>query len=282
MRKIFLTDNGSLRPAATLNLRRVARLLSEKTGHRVEPVSLLHSSKVSASDLDGVPARTVGPTIRELADEGVTDFLVLPFFFGPSRAITEYLPRRVAEMQKQIPDLVVRVAKPLVDLESPTDLRIANILKDQVLQCSPEDVPKSVILVDHGSPKPAVTAIRNVLAGQLAALLENERIGGPDLRVVPASMERRKESEYDFAGPLLETVLDRAGLWPMPVTLAMLFLSPGRHAGPDGDVARICRQAEERNPGLSTVMSGLVGEHDGIVDVLADRLNEALAEERGL
>lgn len=282
MRTIFLTDNGSLRPASTMNLRRVAKRLSEKTGHRVEPVSLLHSSKVSAEELDGVPARTVGPTIRELADEGVTDFLILPFFFGPSRAITEYLPRRVADMQEQIPRLDVRVAKPLVDLESPTDLRIANILKEQVLQCSSDDGPRSVVLVDHGSPEPAVTAIRNVLAGQLAVLLDSEQTDGEDFRVVPASMERREGSEYNFAGPLLETVLDRVGSWPMPVTLSMLFLSPGRHAGPDGDVARICRQAEGRNPGLSTVMSGLVGEHDGVVDILADRLAEALAGEQGL
>ncbi|MEX2586110.1 MAG: CbiX/SirB N-terminal domain-containing protein [Balneolaceae bacterium] len=282
MRNIFLTDNGSLRPASTMNLRRVAKQLSEKTGYRVEPVSLLHSSKVSASELEGIPARTVGPTIREAVEEGVKDFLILPFFFGPSRAITEYLPRRIAEMQKQIPDLDVRVAKPLVDLESPTNLRIAKILKEHVLQSSSGDGPKSVILVDHGSPEPAVTAIRNVLAGQLAVLLERERTDDVDFRVVPASMERREGSEYDFAGPLLETVLDRANSWPMPVILSMLFLSPGRHAGPDGDVVRICREAEERNPGLSTVMSGLVGEHDGIVDVLADRLTEALAEEQGL
>lgn len=269
-RKIFLTDNGSLRPAATLNLRRVAELLSEKTGHRVEPVSLLHSSKVSPEELDGLPARTVGPTIRESADDGVTDFVILPFFFGPSRAITEYLPRRVVQMREEIPGLKVQVAKPLVDLEGPTDLRIARILKEQLLAVSPSEGPTSVILVDHGSPEPAVTAIRNLLAGQLGALLETP------VRVVPAAMERREGKEYDFAGPLLEEVLDRTADWSMPVTLSMLFLSPGRHAGPDGDVVTICRAAEERNPGLSTVMSRLVGEHEAIVEVLADRLDEVL------
>ncbi|MEX1211337.1 MAG: CbiX/SirB N-terminal domain-containing protein [Balneolaceae bacterium] len=270
-RKIFLTDNGSLRPAATLNLRRVARLLSGKTGHRVEPVSLLHSSKVSPDKLDGIPAQTVGPTIREAASQGITDFVILPFFFGPSRAISDYLPRRVGQMREEIPDLRVRVAKPLVDLESPTDLRIARILRDQLMACSPKEGPASVILVDHGSPEPAVTAIRNVLAGQLSVLLDNS------VRVVPAAMERRDGSEYDFAGPLLEDLLGRTDTWPMPVTLSMLFLSPGRHAGPDGDVAAICRAAEERHPGLSTVMSGLVGEHDAVVDVLADRLEKVLA-----
>ncbi|MGM0507459.1 MAG: sirohydrochlorin chelatase [Bacteroidota bacterium] len=271
MRKIFLTDNGSLRPAATLNLRRVASLLSEKMGLLVEPVSLLHSSKVSPGELDGIPAWTVGPTIRASAEEGITDFVILPFFFGPSRAITDYLPRRVEQMREEISGLKVHVANPLVDLEGPTDLRIAHILKEQLLAVSPSEGPASVILVDHGSPAPAVTAIRNVLAGQLGAMLE------APVRVVPAAMERREGSEYDFAGPLLEELLDRTAEWPMPVTLSMLFLSPGRHAGPDGDVATICREAEERNPGLSTVMSGLVGEHEDIVEVLADRLDEVLS-----
>ena len=41
MRAIFLVDNGSLRPQATLNLRRVAASLSEQIGETVQAASLL-------------------------------------------------------------------------------------------------------------------------------------------------------------------------------------------------------------------------------------------------
>lgn len=271
MRKIFLTDNGSLRPAAALNLRRVARLLSEVSGQEVFPASLLHSSKVDPAELGGEPAQTLGPAIREAAKEGITRFLVLPFFFGPSRAITEYLPRRIAEMQKKIPELDVQIAKPLSDPEGPTDLRIAHILEEEVARSTPAGSTPSVILVDHGSPEPAVTAVRNVLAGQLSVLLQDRTT-----RVVPASMERREGREYDFSGPLLEDLLDHTGGWAAPVIISMLFLSPGRHAGPDGDVAAICRKAETQNPGLKTVMTGLAGENDRVVSILADRLRDTL------
>ncbi|MEX2600748.1 MAG: CbiX/SirB N-terminal domain-containing protein [Balneolaceae bacterium] len=271
MRRIFLTDNGSLRPEATLNLRRVASRLSAMTGRKVEPVSLLHSSKVPVKKLGGEPAQTVGPSIREAAEKGEREFLILPFFFGPSRALTDYLPRRIAQLEEEFSGLDVQIAKPLVDMEGPADSRIAHILKEGVLACIPAGSRPPVILVDHGSPEPAVTAVRNVLAGQLSLLLEEEVS-----RVVPASMERRKGSEYAFSDPLLEDLLDRTTSWASPVIISMLFLSPGRHAGPDGDIAAICREAEKRNPGLKTVMTGLVGEQDGVAEILADRLEEAL------
>ena len=51
--EIFLVDNGSLAPEATLQLRGIASALSMEMGHPVEAVSLLHSHKVDASALDG-------------------------------------------------------------------------------------------------------------------------------------------------------------------------------------------------------------------------------------
>jgi len=57
------------------------------------------------------------------------------------------------------------------------------------------------------------------------------------------------------------------------VIVSLLFLSPGRHAGPGGDIASICREAEERNPGLHTQMTGLVGDHPGIISLLKARLD---------
>lgn len=277
MRSVFLVDNGSLRPASTLNLRRLAAELGERTGIPVEAASLLHSNKVPAEELGGTPATTLGPAATRQAEQGSREILVVPFFFGPSRALTGYLPERMATLQERFPDVSVRVASPLVDLQGPVDLRLARMLRDGVLERKSPGARPAVALVDHGSPIPEVTAVRNVLAGQLGALLEGEVHS-----VTAASMERREGDEYRFNEPLLENLLDQPGFNQGEIILSMLFLSPGRHAGKEGDVAGICSDAEARNPGLRTAISRLAGEHDGMVDILADRLRQALDGERFL
>ncbi|MCK8516603.1 cobalamin biosynthesis protein CbiX [Methylonatrum kenyense] len=277
MRAIFLVDNGSLQPAATFNLRRVARLLGEQTALEITPASLLHSHKIPAADLDGTPAPTLAPQVSRAARAGVNDVVVVPFFFGPSKALTDYLPRRLGQIQQEWPELAVRVAAPLVDLEGALDLRLAEILCDGVRQHLTGGDPPSVALVDHGSPIPEVSAVRNVLAGQLAALLGDEVA-----RLTPASMERREGDSYRFNEPLLENLLDRPGFNSGLVILSMLFLSPGRHAGEEGDVHAICAAARDRNPGLSTAMTALAGEDPRIVEILADRLQDALTGRRYL
>ncbi len=90
--------------------------------------------------------------------------------------------------------------------------------------------------------------------------------------VAASSMERREGEEYDFNEPLLERLLDRPGWDSGDVVVSMMFLSPGRHAGPGGDIDRICKAAESRHPGLRTYMTGLVGDHPGMVPLLKRRL----------
>ncbi len=274
MTTVFLIDNGSLRPDSTRNLRRVASALAGKTGTAVEPVSLLHSDRVPPSELDSVPAEVFEPALSGRAARGLTDFLLVPFFFGPSRAITEFIPERVGRVRAKFPELRVRIARPLVDLEGPVDFRVAEILRDRVEACRTPGEKPPVIVVDHGSPVPEVTAVRNFVAGQLSVLL-----GGRASRVAPASMERRSGDQYRFNEPLLEDLLDRPGFNRGEVVVSLLFLSPGRHAGPEGDVAGICRAAEKRNPGLRAVMTDLAGGHDRVVEILADRVGEARSDE---
>ncbi len=270
MTTVFLIDNGSLRPDSTRNLRRVAAELAGRTGVPVEPVSLLHSDRVPAADLDGLPAEVFESALAARAEQGRTDFLVLPFFFGPSRAINAYVPARAARLRKRFPRLNVRVARPLVDVEGSNDCRVAEVLRDRVCERLEGGGAPAVVVVDHGSPAPGVTAVRNYVAGQLSALL-GDRVG----RVAPASMERRPGEQYRFNEPLLEELLDRPGFNRGRVIAAMLFLSPGRHAGARGDVAAICRAAESRNPGLEVAMTGLAGDHEKILEILADRMHES-------
>lgn len=257
----LLVDNGSLEPAATLALRLLAQQLGARLGARVEPVSLLHSSGVPKEKLGGVAAEILEPALDRRLAQGQHDFLILPLFFGPSGALTDYLPGRLAHLRRKYPGLKATVAEPLFRSD---DLRLAQILADHVRQLG--SASPRIALVDHGSPARAVTEVRNALARQLGEFL------GPDHTVAACSMERREAPEYDFCEPLLAGLLRQPGWHAGEVTIAMQFLLPGRHAGPGGDVAAICREAEAASQGaLRTTMTPLVAEHPLLIDILADR-----------
>lgn len=258
----FLLDNGSLEPAATLRLRELAAALAARVGQAVEPVSLLHSSAVPPERLGGVAAEIFEPAIARRAAAGAREFLVVPLFFGPSRALTEYLPERVRALREKFPDLRVRLAAPLC---SDGETRVAQILADHVRSVAAAGAPARVALVDHGSPVRIVTAVRDQLVVQLT-----RELGGAT-EVAGCCMERRPEPDYDFNGPLLEQLLSRPGWNAGEVIVAMQFLLPGRHAGPNGDVTEICRRAEERHPGLRVRLTPLVGEHLRLPEILAAR-----------
>ena len=95
---VFLVDNGSLRPQVTFFLRSLADALAKRTVLRIEAVSLLHSHKIAADKLNGVPATIVKRRLRECLAAGQRDFIFLPLFLGPSLAVTDYLPQIVDEL----------------------------------------------------------------------------------------------------------------------------------------------------------------------------------------
>ncbi|CAA6692888.1 Unannotated [Lentimonas sp. CC19] len=272
--RIFLIDNGSLRAEAVLALRGLAAQLSEQVGLHVEPVSLLHSSKVPASELGGVPARIVKSRLRQLVEAGERHFVLVPLFLGPSRAITDYLPELIAEARVMAPDLNVVVADTLAgaNVEQP-DLRLAEMLAAHVrkvlLRAGLESA--RVAMVDHGTPAEVVNRVRNAVARQLAELLKGEVAA-----VEPCSMERREGVAYDFNEPLLERVDQLEGWSGCDVVVALFFLLPGRHAGEAGDVAQICDALLERRGVRSTERTSLLCEHPLLIDLLADRLRAAL------
>ncbi len=269
---IALLDNGSLRPAATLALRSTAAALGARLGRAVAPVSLLHSAKIPAAELDGVAAETFGLWLRRVAEAGATEVVVVPHFLGPSRALTEYLPERVAKLGETWPELRVRVARALGEDGAGVGV-LAQVLEDRVREriAVGPGTAAAVAVVDHGSPEPLVTAVRDAVAARLC-----ERLAGAVQAVAPCSMERRQGDEYAFADPLLEVLLDRPPFDSGRVVAAMLFLAPGRHAGPAGDVAQICRAAEARHPGLQVEMTELLGGDPRIVELLARRFGETL------
>lgn len=257
----LLVDNGSLEPAATLALRTLAEKLAKEIRQPVEAVSLLHSSGVAADKLEGRAAEILEPALERRLAAGQDNFFILPLFFGPSGALTDYLPARLAHLQGKHPNFSARVA---ASLHVAGDDRLARILADHV-KAAGQGIPR-VALVDHGSPARAVVTVRNELAARLGQLL------GADYVVAASSMERRDGAEYDFAEPLLAGLLRQPGWNDGEVVVAMQFLLPGRHAGSNGDVAQICRDAEAASGGkLRTKMTPLVAEHPLLVDILADR-----------
>jgi sirohydrochlorin ferrochelatase len=273
MPAVLLVDNGSLEPAATLALRALAGRLGRAAGHEVRPVSLLHSSVIAPSLLEGRPAEILEPTLRALAEQGQMDIVIVPLFFGPSAALSEYLPERVRHLRETWPQLRVRLAPCLVDTAQPDDHRVAALLAERVKEtaAAAQFAHPAVAMVDHGTPQRAVHAVREWVAAQTRHLL------GEFVRVVAAcSMERRPGAEYDFNEPLLGTLLDTPDFSSGEVIVARLFLQPGRHAGPGGDIEQIARAAAARHPALKIAFTEPLGSHPSLVPILAERLKQGL------
>ena len=260
--KYFLVDNGSLNPEATLNLRRIAKALSGKTGLPIRPVGLMHSHKVDAQKLDGVAAETMESLLQSEECREWKHVVMIPLFFGPSLAITDWLPRKLKQWQAEDSTRSFRI---LPCLHFLGDDRIARALTERTLDSISAHHYKKpfVALVDHGTPLPEVNQIREDIGQQIKALLSAEISG-----FSTCSMERREGSEYNFNDPLLEDKLrELAAEKVEQVVVAQLFLSPGRHAGKGGDLEEICSFF----PG-SVARTELLGMHPLILEILAERL----------
>jgi sirohydrochlorin ferrochelatase len=271
---IFLIDNGSLRPDATIALRQLAETLSVRNHQAVHAVSLLHSNKVPKEDLGGTPARTVKSTLRKSLENGERNFIFLPLFFGPSRAITEYLPQLIEEARERFPNFRVIIAEPLAgsDVSSP-DIRLAEMLAERVraaIKLHQMSQP-SVTLVDHGTPYAPVNTLRNAVAAQLSILLADDASG-----VIASSMERREGDAYAFNEPLLERLGGGVPMRGDELICAMFFLLPGRHAGEGGDVQDICDNLVASGNFSRIKRTELLGAHPTLIDILSDRLEQSL------
>lgn len=266
---IALVDNGSLRAESILNLRRLAERLSARVGRRVDPVSMLHSSKVDPRELEGAKAEIWPEYLERLKRSGCAKLDVVPLFFGPSRAVVQAAPRIAGDKWGSHGSRSVRFARPLVDLEDESDEELASIMAEEVRKTAAAHSlgpSVEVMLVDHGSPSPAVARCRDRVAEQMARLL------GAEAKVVATSMERRAGEAYAFNEPLLESALDREAKAAGEVLiLSMMFLLPGRHAGPGGDISQICEASRFMKSGGLVIPTSLVGRSERLVDLLARR-----------
>lgn len=251
--RILLVDNGSYEPAATLALRGLALEVGKLIGQEVRPVSTMHSTKIDPVLLGGQPAVIFEQAVAQAQADGIDEIVVLPLFIGPSRAITEYLPKVFADAQAGAMKLSIR--EPLFGPEM-IDMLIDNLKATGWTKGS-----GTVFLCDHGSPIPEVTRCRDFFASAIRT-----ELGLKEDALIACSMERREGAEYDFNEPLLEHALQSA---KGDAVILMLFLLPGRHAGADGDVATIAK--EHAPAGLRWKLSPLLGTHPALPSLLTMR-----------
>jgi sirohydrochlorin ferrochelatase len=254
---VALIDNGSLEPGAHRNLRSVAAAVSERTGVKVRPVSWKHSDRVPEAELDGAHAWTLASFIHAMFALGQREFVFVPFFISPQGAIGSALFRDLETLQGELGEFDFRFTDGLAGAGViPTIM--AEHVRTCIKTCNLVDPP--VLVVDHGGPSTESAELRDQLARQIMDAL------APDVTsVCAASME-------GMHPPLLADWLARANLQDRDVVVAPLFLSPGRHAGVDGDIGRICRASPAR-----THLTELVGTHPLVIDALADALRTTLS-----
>lgn len=258
---VALIDNGSLEPAAQLNLRRVALALSKRTGTTVHPVSWKHSDRVPAAELGGESAWTLARWVHAQLARGEREFVFVPFFVSAQGAIGSALRNDLEKLRHDAGPFQFTFTAGLADrgiIPGIVASRVRDAMTAQRLQSPP------VIVVDHGGPSAESAKLRDALAAEIRKLL-----GAETSTLAAASMEGAH-------GPLLEQQLANRGFDRGDVVIAPLFLSPGRHAGADGDVARICRAAEAKSAGLRCHFTGLVGTHPDAIEPLAEALRETL------
>lgn len=266
----LLIDNGSKKAEATLALRKLAIKLTEQTGKSVHPVSLQHADSIDALEIDNIPADTFFSFLQQHLLQGEREFIVIPLFFGESRALTSFIPQQIAELENEFGSFDVKLADVIFPL-SKGEPRLADILFDHIQSISLNTgvEAENVVIVDHGSPIPEITAVRKQVAKKLQVLLGN------NISLGQAVMERREGSAYDFNGELLVNWLkQQAEKGVTNVIVAMLFFLPGRHAGECGDIEEICASVMLNYPKLNISITPLISEHKTLLSILQDRLNE--------
>jgi sirohydrochlorin ferrochelatase len=266
--RIALVDNGSLEPAAHAGMRAAAAAIGGRAGVHVEAVSWRHSDRIPSYALEGGPAHTLVTWVRDQVAAGEREFLLIPFFISPQGAIGSSLRGDLLALQAKAGGFEFSFADGLS-----ADAPIAAIVADRVREAAAAAGLKrpQVLVVDHGGPVRASAEVRDKVAKAARSLLQGEVS-----RLTAASMESPDGPDFDYNLPLMADALLSPVLNAGDVIIAPLFLSPGRHAGPGGDLTRIARGAEARSPGLRCHFAGLVGTHPLAIEHLASSLVKAL------
>jgi sirohydrochlorin ferrochelatase len=279
--QILLIDNGSSRPESTLNLRRLAQTLSLVSGQMIHPVSLMHANKAPISALNQQAADILQPYLEQQLQAGQRHFLIIPVFYGLSRALTSFVPDLQNKLQAEYGEFHVQIADVLCPLPN-GEPRLVELLCDLIAYTERRLAlfVEHIFFADHGSPIPAVTQVRQWLAGQLREQLPNKTL-------LECVMERRSGQVYDFNGALLDQQLRHVAakintdesINQRMFIVSLLFTSAGTHAGAGGDIEQICAAVMRDYPHIHIHTTPLVGDHPLLIDILQQRMNDALKQD---
>eukprot|EP01147_Barroeca_monosierra_P003712 gene3712-6256_t len=280
----LLMDIGSLSSRSASSLRCIAERFAFTCRWRAEqcapnivvPTSLAFTNLIPSTELLGYPAETTFHAFTRLLVAGHRHFVLLPLFLAPSTSIKKaeaQLQQLACTMTND--HVVISVAHHLAGTHCSKfgfleDFRIAHGLANNVravIEQHQVNIQPHVVVVDHGSPTRAVTYIRNLLTTQVSKLLS-----GSVKSVHAASMERRPGPAYDFNEPLLENVVEKIQ-WSFgdTIIIALAFISPGRHAGPGGDIESIVKNIKSRYPRLDIYITNVLGSNFFLLDALVER-----------
>jgi len=269
---ILLTDNGSTRANATLKLRELADKLGSLTGFIIHPVSLQHANRISEEALNNIPAQVFPEFIEQQLIKGNKDFILLPIFFGESKALTKFIPDTLNALKNKYGEFQLKIADVIYPLPKGENL-LCEIIHDHITGTAEKENLglNNVVLVDHGSPIPQVTNVRKHIAQSVQESFSD------DFNLEQAVMERREGTEYDFNGDLLEHWLKKkAQSGETSVIVILLFFLAGRHAGEGGDIVEICESVMKEYPELKITISPLISEHPKFLSILQSRLNSII------
>ena len=259
-----LIDNGSLEPGAHRNLRRIAAAVGQLAGTAVAAVSWRHSDRIPEAALDGRKAWTLEAWVRNQVAGGEREFVFIPFFACPQGAVGSSLREELEALALETGLGFTFTAGLSSDLASIAAERVVEAIASLGLDCP------AVVVVDHGGPSAASAEVRNAVAARVREVLG--KAIGP---VSAASMESPAGPGFQFNRPLFSELLSSPALAARDTVVVPLFLAPGRHAGPGGDLERIARAAEARRAGLRCHFAGLVGTHPRVPEILALPLRAA-------
>jgi hypothetical protein len=253
---VALIDNGSLEPAAHRNLRTVAAALAARCDTHVHAVSWQHSDRVAPAALGGAQAWTLAPFVRARVALGQREFVFVPFFISAQGAIGSALRHDLENLQHEVGGFEFAFTAGLAAQDAIPVIAAARI-RETMAAHSLRTPP--VVVVDHGGPSSASAKLRDDLADRVRSRLAGEI--GP---LVAASMEGHHP-------PLLAEQLRTPEFAAHAAVVALLFLAPGRHAGPAGDIAALCRASPAQ-----CHLSELIGTHPLAIDALATALRDTL------
>ncbi len=268
MADILLVDNGSLCADATQQLRKLAQGLSVKVGKKIHPVSLRHADQIPTEQLGGKKAQVLQTFMQESLSQGQRHFIILPLFFGESKAIECLIRDYLLSLQLLFCDLSFQIADIVCPLPKGEPL-LVDILYDHIMLTASKLVfpLENIILVDHGSPSPRVSAVRKHLAQSL------QKKFPINIKIEQAVMERREGKKYLFNGELLRNeLIKKAKAGEKTAIVSLLFFLAGRHAGTGGDIEKICASVMKHYPPFKIAICPLISAHQALISILYQRL----------